>query len=158
MVDPGSTDADDDGGVPERTNLMGAWLSFLSMTEDFFKAEARKANGEDTLLSVLVYTISAVVIFMINGFFQFQQISTIMNEQLPAMGSELPAFDFNIGIIFFVILIGTVIMTPISFYLSVGLQFLGSRIFGGVGTFKTHAYLMGLVIVPMTILSGAQRM
>ena len=58
------------------------------------------------------------------------------------------------SVLFFVILIGTVILTPISFYASVGLQFLGGRIFGGSGTFKTHAYLMGLVIVPTTILSG----
>jgi len=32
-----------------------------------------------------------------------------------------------------------VIMTPLSFYLSVGLQYLGVRLFGGSGDFKSHA-------------------
>ena len=145
---------DDDERSPSRTNLIQAWLSFFGMSEEFFQSEARKANSEDTLVSVLVFTIASVVIFMINGFFQFQQITTIMDEQLPAMGTDLPPIDFNFGIIFFVILIGTVIMTPLSFYLTAGMQYLGGRLFGGSGTFKAHAYLMALVHVPMTIISG----
>jgi hypothetical protein len=135
-------------------NLIQSWLGFFGMSENFFQVEARKANGEDTLVSVLVFTIASVVIFMINGFFQFQGIMTIMDEGLPGMETDLPPMDFNIGILFFVILIGTVIMTPLSFYLTVGMQYLGGRLFGGSGTFQVHAYLMALVQVPMTILSG----
>lgn len=130
-----------------RTGLIQTWLSFFGMTEDLFLAEEEKANSEDTLLSVLVYTIAAVVIFMISGFIQFQQITDIMGEQLPQLG-------LNIGSIFFFILIGTVILTPLGFYLSVGIQFIGVRLFGGSGDFKTHAYLMALVQVPATILGG----
>ena len=130
-----------------KSGLIQTWLSFFGMTEDLFLAEREKANSEDTLLSVLVHTIAAVVIFMISGFFQFQQITTIMGEQLPELG-------FNIGSVFFFILIGTVILTPLTFYLSVGLQFIGVRLFGGSGDFKSHAYLMALVQVPATILGG----
>ncbi len=130
-----------------RSGLIQTWLSFFGMTEDLFLAEQKKANSEDTLLSILVYTITAVVIFMISGFFQFQQITTIMGEQLPQLG-------FNIGSVFFFILIGTVILTPLTFYLTVGLQFIGVRLFGGSGDFKSHAYLMALVQVPATILGG----
>ncbi len=130
-----------------RDGLIQTWLSFFGMTENLFLAEQEKANTEDTLLSVLVHTIAAVVIFMITGFLQFQQITTILGEQLPDLG-------FNLGMIFFLILIGTVIMTPLSFYLSVGLQYLGVRLFGGSGDFKSHAYLMALVQVPATILGG----
>ena len=130
-----------------REGLIQTWLSFFGMTEDLFLAEQEKANTEDTLLSVLVYTIATLVITMVTGFVQFQQITTMMGEQLP----DLP---FNLGTIFFVILIGTVIISPISFYLSVGLQYLGVRLFGGSGDFKTHAYLMALIFVPTTILGG----
>ncbi len=130
-----------------KTGLIQTWLSFFGMTEDLFLAEQEKANTEDTLLSVLVYTIATVVISMVTGFFQFQQITTLMGEELPQLG-------FSLGTIFFIILIGTVIMSPISFYLSVGLQFLGARIFGGSGDFKSHAYLMALILVPTTILGG----
>jgi len=130
-----------------KSGLIQTWLSFFGMTEDLFLAEQEKANTEDTLLSVLVHTIAAVVIFMISGFFQFQQITTLLGEQLPALG-------FNLGMIFFFILIGTVILTPLTFYLSVGLQFLGARLFGGSGDFKSHAYLMALVQVPITVIGG----
>lgn len=131
----------------EPSGLIQTWLSFFSMNESFFDREQERANSEDTLLSVLVYTIATVVISMVTGFFQFQQITTLMGEQLPELG-------FNLGTIFFIILIGTVIMSPISFYLSVGLQFLGVRIFGGSGDFKSHAYLMALILVPATVLGG----
>jgi len=70
------------------------------------------------------------------------------------MGEQLPQLGLNLGMIFFFILIGTVIMTPLSFYLGVGIQYLGVRLFGGSGDFKSHAYLMALIQVPMTILSG----
>ena len=130
-----------------RDGLIQTWLSFFGMTEDLLLAEQEKANTEDTLLSVLVYTIATVVISMVTGFFQFQQITTLMGEELPQLG-------FSLGAIFFIILIGTVIMSPISFYISVGLQFLGARIFGGSGDFKSHAYLMALILVPTTVLGG----
>jgi hypothetical protein len=130
-----------------RDGLIQTWLSFFGMTENLFLAEQEKANTEDTLLSVLVYTIATVVISMVTGFVQFQQITTLMGEQLPQLG-------FNLGTIFFIILIGTVIMSPISFYLTTGMQYLGTRIFGGSGDFKTHAYLLALVMVPATVLGG----
>jgi len=130
-----------------RDGLIQTWLSFFGMTENFFLAEQEKSNTEDTLLSVLVHTIAAVMIFLVTGFFQFQQITTILGEQLPDLG-------LNLGMIFFLILIGTVILTPLSFYISVGLQYLGVRLFGGSGDFKSHAYLMALVQVPATILGG----
>lgn len=129
------------------TGLIQTWLSFFSMTEDLFRAEEEKANSEDTLLSVLVYTIATVVVSMVTGFVQFQRITTLMGEQLPELG-------FSLGTIFFIILIGTVIFSPISFYLTTGMQYLGARIFGGAGDFKTHAYLMALVLVPATVLGG----
>ena len=115
------------------------------MTEDFFKKEMGKANKEDTFVSILVFTIASVLIFLINGFFQFQLITNFLQDPAftQALQDEMLSFDLNVGMIFFYLLIGTVIFTPISFYMSVGLQFLGARIFGGKGKFKTHAYIIG---------------
>jgi len=131
-----------------RRTLVQSWLSFFQMTEDFFEAEEEKANHEDTFLSVLVSTVSAVVLFLISGSLQFKQVSELL-------AVELPELSVNMGGIFLAFLIGTVILTPLSFYANVGLQFLGVRLFGGVGDFKSHAYLMALIQVPTTILGAA---
>jgi hypothetical protein len=45
-------------------------------------------------------------------------------------------------------------MTPVSFYLTNGLTYLGARILGGSGEFKTQAYLFSLFFVPLGIVSG----
>jgi len=74
-----------------KAGLIQTWLSFFGMTEDLFLAEQEKANTEDTLLSVLVYTIATVVISMVTGFFQFQQITTLMGEELPQL--DCPSWD-----------------------------------------------------------------
>jgi hypothetical protein len=91
---------------------------------------------------------------MITGFVQFQQFITIFNQQMAQMGEQAAPFDFNFGVIFLVMLVATLIMTPISFFIGAGLQFLGVKLFGGSGEFKTHLYLLALIQVPITILGG----
>ncbi len=131
-----------------------AWLSFFGMTEDFLAEEAEYANNEDTLLSVLVFTIAAVVTFMITGFFQFQRVIPMLNQQMAQMGEEALPINLNFGQIFFVMLIGTLIISPLSFFMGAGLQYLGARLFGGTGDFQSHIYLLALIQVPITILGG----
>jgi hypothetical protein len=70
------------------------------------------------------------------------------------MGESIPPLDFNFGALFLIMLIGTAILTPISFLIGMGVQFLGVRIFGGSGSFTTHLYLMAVIQVPVTILGG----
>ncbi len=137
-----------------RGGLVQTWLSFFSMSESFLAESADRANTEDTLLSVLVSTIAAVVIFMITGFVQFQQFITQWNLLMVEMGESMPPLDFNFGAIFLIMLIGTLIMTPLSFFIGSGVQYLGARIFGGSGDFKSHLYLLALIQVPVTILGG----
>lgn len=137
-----------------RSGLVQTWLSFFSMTEDFLAEEADRASTEDTLLSVLVFTIAAVVIFMITGFVQFQQFLVFWNQLMVEMGESMPPLDFNIGMIFFVLLISTLIITPITFFIGAGIQFLSVKLFGGSGEFRTHLYLLALIQVPVTILGG----
>ncbi|MCJ7718099.1 MAG: YIP1 family protein [Anaerolineales bacterium] len=147
IVEKSSVEPDHTQGDRSGSNLVQSWLSFFNMTEDFFRKEMRKANNEDTFLSILVFTIAAVLIFLVNGFFQIQQITQVLGDQLSSL-------DLNLGMLFFYLLLGTVIITPLSFYLSVGLQFLGVRLFGGKGNFKSHAYLLALIQVPTTIMGG----
>ena len=137
-----------------RKGIMETWTSFFVMTEDFLAGEAGHANTEDTLISILVFTIAAVLSFMITGFFQFQQIMNILNTQMAMMEEGMPPLEFNFGIIFFFLLIGTLIMTPLSFFLGSGLQYLGARIFGGSGEFKSHLYLLAVIQVPVTVLGA----
>ena len=140
--------------VKPREGLVQTWLSFFSMSESFLAEEADHANTEDTLLSVMVFTIAAVLLFMITGTVQFRQITTILNEQLAQAGENLPLMDFNFGVIFLFMLVGTVIVTPLSFFIGSGIQFLGARLFGGSGDFKSHLYLLAVIQVPITILGG----
>ena len=79
---------------------------------------------------------------------------TMFTELMAQQGEALPPLDFNIGIVFFVMLIGTLIMTPLLFIIGAGLQFLGARVFGGRGEFRSHFYLLALIQVPVTVLGG----
>ena len=137
-----------------REGLVQTWLSFFSMSESYLAEEADHANTEDTLLSVMVFTIAAVVSFMITGTVQFRQVFTLLNEQMAQAGESLPLMDFNFGVIFLIMLVSTVIITPLSFFIGSGLQFLGGRLFGGSGDFKSHLYLLAVIQVPVTILGG----
>lgn len=125
------------------------WTRVFSMSGEFFQREIRYANGGDTLLSVLVHTILTVVFFLISGTMQFRAVFTTLQSELAAIG-QVP----NLGALFVGLLVGSVIFTPISFYLTAGLQYLGSRLFGGKGTYIQQAYLQSLIQVPVTLLGG----
>lgn len=129
-----------------RKGLVQTWLRFFQMTEDFFRHEIGPANMEDTLVSMLVHTIAMVIIFLISGSIQLQQINRILGSQL---GDQMP----NLGSFFFILLIGVVIMAPVSLFLGAGLQYLGLRLFGGAADFKSHLYTITLITVPMTVIS-----
>ncbi len=143
----------DSGVQPEdRTfgELVQNWTKIFRMNERFFRAELPYANAGDTFLNVLVNTIITVIFFMISGTIQFQAAMQALQSELAMVGQQLP----NLGVLFVGLLIGTVLFTPLSFYLSVGLQFLGARIFGGRGKYGQQAYLQSQFLVPVTILSG----
>lgn len=137
-----------------REGIFQTWLSFFFMNEGFLADEAKKANTEDTFLSMLVFTIAAVVIAMISGFIQFQRIIVFLPQLMAEMGESMPPLDINFGVLFIFMLLGTLIMTPLSFFIISGFQFLGVKLFGGSGDFKTHLYLLALIQVPFTVLSG----
>jgi hypothetical protein len=91
---------------------------------------------------------------MITGFIQFQRIIPMLNEVMAQIGEEMPPLDINFGVILPGMLIGTLIMTPLTFFIGAGIQYLGVRLFGGSGEFRSHLYLLALIQVPFTILSG----
>jgi tetratricopeptide (TPR) repeat protein len=126
--------------------LVQIWLRFFKMTEEFFRRILAQANTEDTLISVLVYVIASMLSFLISSFGQLQRLNNVLSEEL---GGQIP----NLSPLFLGVLISMIFLTPLSFYFGVGIQYLGMRVFGGLGTFKQHAYIMGMIIVPMTVLS-----
>lgn len=140
------------GEPPEERSfgeLARAWTRFFKMSGDFFDQEQKYANGGDTLLSVLVHTIVTVLIVLVTGFLQFRALSAALQAELPG-SSQVP----NLGTFFVGLLVGAAVLTPISFYLNAGMQFLGSRLFGGEGTYGEQAYLQALIQVPATVLGG----
>ena len=141
-----STARKSDGPQGPSPGLIQIWLRFFQMTGDFFRNEIGPANMEDTLVSVLVHTIAMVIMFLISGSIQLQQINRILSSQL---GNQMP----NLGSFFFILLIGVVIMAPVTLFLGAGLQYLGLRIFGGAADFKSHLYTIALITVPMTFIS-----
>ncbi len=130
----------------EEVPLVQIWLRYFTMTEDFFRRILVQANTEDTLISVLVYVIASMLTFLISSFGQLQQVTAMLGEEF---GGQIPDLSpFLLGI-----LISMIFIAPISFFLGTGIQFLGMRVFGGQGTFKQHAYILAMIIVPMTVLS-----
>lgn len=123
--------------------LVKVWANPFQMTVKFLKEEKQFANTEDTILGVLIYTLASVLLLLVTGILQLTALPFSLSEELPGM-----------GVLFLIVLIGSLFMTPISFYLSVALQYLGARLFGGKGNFISHAYLQAVVLVPITILAG----
>ena len=131
--------------------LVQVWMNFFGMTEAFLATEAKQSNNSDTLMSVVVYTIVTVMFSMISGFTQLNNIPPELMTELSSAGINI--FQ-NSGLILLVVLVCSVIFSPIAFYLGVGIQYLGARIFGGIGEYRTQTYLQAIIIVPLTILGG----
>lgn len=143
---PEETDVPAEAAPGDEVPLVQIWLRFFRMTEDFFRRIVGQANTEDTLISVLVYVIASMLAFLISSFGQLQQLSSMLSEQL---GGQMPDLSpFLLGI-----LLSMIFLTPLSFFFGAGIQYLGMRIFGGLGTFKQHSYILAMIIVPMTVLS-----
>jgi len=143
---PEETDLPAEAAPGDEVPLVQIWLRFFRMTEDFFRRIVGQANTEDTLISVLVYVIASMLAFLISSFGQLQQLSSLLSEQL---GGQMPDLSpFLLGI-----LLSMIFLTPLSFFFGAGIQYLGMRIFGGLGTFKQHSYILAMIIVPMTVLS-----
>ena len=116
------------------------WLRLPRMDQEFFAAEQPHASLGNTLLGVAVYTaVATVVVLLVLG---------IESITRPALTSGEP--------LWFILLFGCamVFITPVSFYLNTGLNYVAALVFGGRGRFNDQAYLASLFIVPIGIVSS----
>lgn len=123
--------------------VMALWLKAFEMDESFFSEEANHPNWIATFFGVMLYSvvISLLIIVAINI--------------LPLIGlSELFSGYDEFTYLAISILCGLVLV-PFTFYISNGVYYLGARLLGGSGSYKTQTYLMSLFTVPLGILVQA---
>jgi hypothetical protein len=131
--------------------LTQVWMKFFGMTESFLKVEAKQSNNSDTFLCVAIYTIITVIFSTFSMYIQFNNIPPEIFDELSTVGIDIFS---NIGMIVVGFMVCSIIFSPIAFYFGVGIQYIGARIFGGIGEYKTQAYLQAIILVPITIIGG----
>ena len=124
--------------------IPGLWLRIFEMNEAFFRNEIPRTSTLNTFYSVLVYT--GVVIFS-----YILQVVFAPNDlfNLDGASQELNFLSIFTG----ASLVCSLIFIPLLFYISNGIYFGIAKLFGGTGTFRTHAYINSLFFVPMSIAS-----
>jgi hypothetical protein len=127
--------------------LVKTWLKVTHMTEAFFEEERAHVSVANTLIGVALYAVysSVLTAVMMAGTGMFSP------ESMLGFPPEMIQF-WSIAV--YAMPICGLFMTPVSFYLTNGLTYLGARIFGGRGEFKTQAYLFSLFFIPLGIVSG----
>ncbi len=123
------------------------WLQLFKMDETFFRQEAPRANSTNTLWSVLIYTIVMTI---------FSTASTMlsMTETMSSFPPEYRDFFPTLDMLILFWGCGSLLITPIAFYIGNGILYLSARIFGGQGDFTTQAYLQVLYLIPIGLLSA----
>lgn len=125
------------------------WLQVFQMTEEFFRREAPRADGSNTLISVLIMTVISIV---------FSAITTLVGTGLQS--TMVPAemqgemFVATGSAVLYSICCGA-ILYPVGFYLGSGVLYLIARLFKGEGDFGTQVYLQSLYTVPIGAVAGA---
>ncbi len=121
------------------------WLKVFQMNDAFFAAEAPRARNGNTLLAVIILA----VVTTIFGFLQEAIGST--NQLIQRFfGTNTPQPNIQGGYLVCGLLVALV-LTPIGYYIGMGILHLGAVIFGGRGSYTTLAYLVSLFYVPLGI-------
>jgi hypothetical protein len=137
-------------GSGERTprpfgELVKLWMKFTKMTEAFFQEELGRVSVSNTLYSILIVAVFTAALSI---------VSSAISSSIPS--TPPPSVDITqfmaIGKI--LLPICGLITMPVSFFLNIGITYLGALIFGGKGNFKSQAYLVSLYYVPLSIISG----
>lgn len=126
------------------------WLKVIQMTEDFFAQEAPRANGSNTLISVLILAVVTAVFSAITAL-----ISIGMQQVMGMSTFDQDTFVVGMGGAITGSLCGGLLGTVLGFYLNNGLTYLGARMFGGSGDYGSQTYLQSLFFVPIGIVTSA---
>ena len=117
------------------------WLGLPHMNEHFFAGELVHASALNTVLGVAVYTLAGAAAVVIVGLLQ----NVLRQTQYP---SAIQTTTLVVGCL-------TLFITPLTFYLNTGMNYLGALVFGGKGKFNDQAYLASLFVVPIGLVSSA---
>lgn len=120
------------------------WLKFFKMNLVFFDIEKEYSSVRNTLLGVLCLMILGPIQYGIS----FLVSSLSSGNQIPS-----PQFPTQSNFLYFALCFSMVLI-PISFYLSAGIIHLGTLILGGRGKFSKFAYLLSIIFVPSYFLSA----
>jgi serine/threonine protein kinase len=135
------------------TEIPGLWLKVTHMTEAFFAQEAPRASGPNTLISISIYTVIAVILTALSTLVG-DLLSEVLSEVLgTADALTMPTYAAITPLTWssVCLALGGTLLT---FYVYQGLTYLGARLLGGTGNFVTQAYLMSLFVVPLGVVTG----
>lgn len=121
------------------------WLQIGQMTEDFFAKEILHASATNTLYGVLIFTGISTLISI------FQSLTGAAVNFFTK--SSIPQTTNLITSLLFLCCYG-VIVTPVSFYLNNGINYIVALIFGGKGKFNSQAYISSLYFMPLGLIAS----
>jgi hypothetical protein len=111
------------------------WLQIFQMTEEFFRREAPRASGSNTVLSLLIAVAVPFIVPLI----------PIM-AMMPFKDVTMGAFEET-----WVIISVNILLHLAGLYLINGVIYVLARVFGGKGDFGTQVYLQSLYTVPIVV-------
>ncbi len=131
--------------------IPGLWLQIFQMTEDFFRREAPRASGSNTVISVLIMGVISAVISVIvsavgGGVAAMMAPAEMRGAAVAAAGGAA------IQNLVCCAMLGPFV-SLVLFYLSNGVLYVLARIFGGQGDFGQQAYLQSLYGAPIGVVT-----
>ncbi len=116
------------------------WMQLPRMDRQFFAGELQHTSPLNTFFGVAIYSVIGTLAVLL--------VSVLQRLTRP---SELPPGVENVALVIGCLML---FITPISFYLNSGLNYLSALVFGGKGKFNEQAYLASLFFVPIGIVSS----
>jgi len=150
-----------DIGKVNYSNLLQKYINVLTKPNvAVHEAEIPQANWMSVLIGVGIVTIANFIFRLLSGLLFSGQVGMGLGDlqrQLNAQGSNVDLSGLNNistgggtwGAV------GSLITTPLFFFLGAGLLFMMGRLFGGTGSdFMTHSYLLSLSYTPTRVIAA----
>lgn len=129
------------------SSLPSLYLKTMSTpSASFYAEEKRQATWKSIWLQLLVLSVLSVVLLIIGFFITPPNLSAIPATNGIDQKTLLPTLMVSLAIGYF-------ILTPISFFIGMGIFYLCARLLGGQGSYREQFYTALLFGVP-TVLAG----
>jgi hypothetical protein len=135
---------------PAALDLVGQYFKVLSKpTASTFALVSERANWRTVWLQVFILALIPLVFGLIRLFDPFLASQVAVRSRL--LYDILVSFSFGASI---AALILRMVIAPLFFFITVSLQFLLAKMFGGAGTYIEQSHAALLYLVPLTFLSS----